>query len=63
MKVKVLKPFMDKFDHSVSYDVGTELDWNDEARIADCEERGLIEVIPEVEKPKPKKKPAAKKSQ
>lgn len=57
MKVKVIKPFTDKLDHKTAYTVGTELDWNDEARITDCVNRGLIKILPEVgvEAPKPKK--------
>lgn len=47
MKVKVIESFLDKNDNGVAYTVGTVLDWNDEARIADCQKRGLVEVIEE----------------
>lgn len=56
MKVKVITPFLDKTDRSVRFEIGTVLDWDDADRIADCEQRGLIEVIEEpAEETKPKK--------
>ena len=45
----VIKRFHDKYDAKTRYEVGTNLDWTDEERIADCVKRGLIK---EVEAPK-----------
>ena len=55
MKVRVIKPFLDKIDHKTAYAAGAVLDWDDNARIADCEKRGLIEVIKEPGETKPKR--------
>ena len=51
MRCIVKATFVDRFDNTVQYPVGTVLDWDDQERIADCEKRGLIECIEE-EKPK-----------
>ena len=56
MKCKVIAPFEDKYDRSYKYDVGDIVDWDDQERIADCTERGLIEPVPEAKKPKKPKK-------
>lgn len=60
MKVKVLMAFIDKLDHKTAYNVGDVIEWDDIARIKDCEGRGLVEVIEE-EKPKKETKKKAKK--
>ena len=52
MKVKVIKTFLDKNDLRVVYAPDQILEWDDEARIKDCTERGLIEVVQEEAKPK-----------
>ena len=58
MKCKVIAPFKDRFNGRILYKVGDTVDWDDQERIADCTERGLIEPIPEkVTKPKTTRKP------
>lgn len=56
MKCKVIRPFQDKYDSAVNYKIGDIVDWDDQERIADCETRGLIELVPEKDKPKATKK-------
>ena len=52
MKVKVLVTFEDKNNTSISYKPGTSIDIDDESRIKDCAERGLIMVLEEPTKVK-----------
>lgn len=47
MKLRVLKPFRDKFDHSVRYKPGAILDIEDEARAKDIIARGLGKAVTE----------------
>lgn len=69
MKLKVIKPFVDKYDHKNGFKVGDVVEWTDKERIADCINRNLVEEIPapaedkkdeQEEKPKPKKKKSTK---
>ena len=57
MKVEVINTFLDKTNTSVAFLPGQILDWDDQSRITDCVNRGLIKILPEVgaEAPKPKK--------
>lgn len=57
-KAKVIQPFLDKFDNSIAYEVGSVVEFDDD-RAADCAERGLVEVIKEA-KPKAEKKATKK---
>lgn len=43
VKVKVLKPFRDKFDHKTRYETGTEVEFDSE-RAQDVVSRGLAEL-------------------
>lgn len=43
MKIQVIEVFIDKFTEEV-YDIGTILDVNDEDRVADLVERGLVKT-------------------
>lgn len=47
MKLKVVKGFRDKFDHSVRYQPGTVIDIEDEARAKDIVARGLGKAVNE----------------
>ena len=42
MKVKVLNTFRDKNDHVTTYNSGTIMEVNDEARVKDLISRGLV---------------------
>lgn len=58
MKVKVISPFNDRYDLSIRHNIGDILDWDDQNRINDCVNRGLVEAVPEkVTKPKTPRKP------
>jgi len=59
MKYKVISPFADRYDTNVKYAVGDIVDWDDQERIKDCTDRGLIKAIPEKAKPKTTRKPKA----
>ena len=45
MKLKVLRLFRDKFDPKKSYQPGTEVNFDDEARCNDLIRRGLCEAV------------------
>lgn len=57
MKYKVISPFADRYNIKILYAVGDIVDWDDQERIKDCTDRGLIEAIPEKAKPKTTRKP------
>lgn len=44
-KVIVTTVFKDKFDNRITYKVGQEVEFADEARVADLVSRGLTEVV------------------
>ena len=50
MKLKVIKPFTDKFDHRTEYKAGSVLEFDDELRCADLIRRGLCKSVKEPEK-------------
>lgn len=52
MKCIVMEHFVDKYDYTKVYNKGDILDWDDQARITDCVDKGLIAVQEET---KPKK--------
>lgn len=54
MKVKVTSVFRDKFTHQL-YSVGEVIEFEDEARVRDLENRKLAECIEEVKTPEEKK--------
>ncbi len=54
MKVKVTSVFRDKFTHRL-YSVGEVIEFEDEARVRDLENRKLAECIEEVKTPEEKK--------
>lgn len=54
MKVKVTSVFRDKFTHQL-YSVGEVIEFEDEARVRDLENRKLAECIEEVKVPEEKK--------
>ena len=63
MKLKVLRLFRDKFDPKKSYQPGTEVNFDDEARCNDLFRRGLCEAVNDpskktAEKPKKAEAPA-----
>lgn len=51
MKCIVTEHFVDKFEPTTVYNIGDVLDWDDEKRIKDCVDRGLVAVQEET-KPK-----------
>lgn len=57
MKCKVISPFADRYNTDVKYAVGDIVDWDDQERIKDCTDRGLIKAVPEKAKPKTTRKP------
>lgn len=57
MKCKVISPFADRYNTTIKYAVGDIVDWDDQERIQDCTDRGLIKAVPEKAKPKTTRKP------
>ena len=54
MKVEVTQVFFDRYNHTL-YEVGQVLDWDDQERIIDCTNRGLIKAVktaPKTTKPR-----------
>ena len=52
MKCIVTAIFQDKYDRSIEYHPGEEIELTDQERIDDCISRGLIMLAPEETKPK-----------
>ena len=51
MKIKVITPFIDKYDNSIRYEPGTVIDIDDKERAADLIARGLGKKVRTSSKP------------